>query len=168
VTFPSIDVGDLVGSPGVSREVRVRGTVEVLRTEVAGVPGEVEARLLLESVIEGILVSGRLLGTFSLRCARCLDGFERPFAIDVSELFVVGPASDDDEYLLGPGPEVDPGRMAVDAIGVEIPFAPLCRPDCLGLCEVCGGDRNLGGCPGHEAVDPRWAGLDALFEPTND
>jgi uncharacterized protein len=168
VTFPEIGVGDMVGHPGTSREVRVRGTVEDLGTEVATVAGEVEAHLLLESVIEGILVSGRLSGTFSFRCARCLEAFERPFAIDVSEMFVEEPAADDDEYRLGPGPDLDPGQMAVDAIGVEVPFAPLCRPDCLGLCEFCGGNRNLGECPGHETADPRWAGLDALFERAHD
>ena len=56
-------------------------------------------------------------------------------------------------------------RSIRDAVGVEMPFAPLCQPDCLGLCEVCGGNRNLGECPGHEAIDPRFAVLaDLLLE----
>jgi uncharacterized protein len=49
-----------------------------------------------------------------------------------------------------------------------MPFSPLCRPDCLGLCPGCGGDRNLGECPGHETTDPRWAALEGLLEPTPD
>jgi uncharacterized protein len=52
--------------------------------------------------------------------------------------------------------------MIRDAIGVELPFSPLCREDCLGLCPVCGADRNSEGCPGHVEVDPRWAALDPL------
>ena len=162
MTFAPIAVGDLLGLPGASRSVLVRGTLEELATEVAAVADEVEADLLLESVVEGILVSGRLTGALSLTCARCLDGFERRFAIELHELFVPAPAPDGDDYGLGAEGSLDVGPMALDAIGVEMPFAPLCRPDCLGLCEICGGNRNLGQCPGHEEVDPRWAGLQQL------
>ena len=56
---------------------------------------------------------------------------------------------------------IDPEQMVRDAVGVELPFSPLCRPDCQGLCPVCGGDRNLGECPGdHPSTDPRWAELE--------
>jgi uncharacterized protein len=81
----------------------------------------------------------------------------------VSELFVRSPDDDADAYPLGPDGELDPDQMVRDAVGVEMPFSPLCRPDCKGLCEVCGGDRNLGECPGHEDVDPRFAVLADLF-----
>src|SRR5436309_103662 len=66
--------------------------------------------------------------------------------------------------------QVDIDQIVRDAIGVEMPFAPLCRPDCQGLCPTCGGNRNLGECPGHVAVDPRFAVLsDLLLElPTTD
>jgi uncharacterized protein len=53
--------------------------------------------------------------------------------------------------------------MVRDAVVLEMPFAPLCRTDCLGLCPACGGDRNLGECPGHEEPDPRWSGLEAFL-----
>jgi uncharacterized protein len=43
-----------------------------------------------------------------------------------------------------------------------MPFSPLCRPECLGLCERCGGDRNLGECSCGPEVDPRWSVLDNL------
>ena len=121
------------------------------------------ADLLLESVIEGIVVSGRVGGTWRLRCARCLTEFDQPFEVRVSELFVRSPDDDADAYPLGPDGELDPDQMVRDAVGVEMPFSPLCRPDCKGLCEVCGGDRNLGECPGHEDVDPRFAVLADLF-----
>jgi uncharacterized protein len=54
--------------------------------------------------------------------------------------------------------------MLRDAVVLEMPFSPLCKQDCLGLCEICGGDRNLGECPGHAAIDPRWAALDVLVQ----
>jgi uncharacterized protein len=168
MTIEPIDVADLVDRPGASRTVRVRGSVEAPATDVAQILGEIEAELLLESVVEGILVSGRLTGEWSLRCARCLDAFRRPFETDVSEMFVARPEADGDDYPLGPEAAIDPRPLVVDAIGLDLPFAPICRPGCLGLCETCGGNRNLGECPGHEEVDPRWAGLEALLERMND
>jgi uncharacterized protein len=167
MTMDAIDVRDLVGSPGASREVTFRGTLEGLEGELAGVRDDrpIEGTLLLESVVEGILVSGHLRGTFSLRCARCLKEFAQPFDVEVHELFVPSPDEDADDYRLDPEGAIDPEQMVRDAVGVEIPFSPLHSPDCLGLCPVCGGDRNLGECPGdHPQTDTRWAGLDAVLD----
>jgi uncharacterized protein len=166
----TIDVRELVAHPGASREEPVRGTVDGLATELARVPDDVPvaAELLLESVVEGIVVSGHVGGTWRLRCARCLTEFDRPFDVAVSELFVRSPEEDADAYPLGPDGELDPDQMVRDAIGVEMPFSPLCRPDCKGLCEICGGDRNLGECPGHDKVDPRFAVLSGLFRDLAD
>jgi uncharacterized protein len=49
-----------------------------------------------------------------------------------------------------------------DAIFLELPLAPLCRPDCQGLCPECGADKNEAPCECPGPVDPRWATLDAL------
>lgn len=165
MTIDAIDVRDLVGHPGASREVAVRGVLEGLAGELAEVPDEIEGRLLLESVVEGILVSGHLRGTFRLRCARCLKDFTQPFDVEVHEMFVPAPDEDVDDYPLDPEGVIELDQMVRDAIGVEIPFSPLHSPDCQGLCPVCGGDRNLGECPGdHPSTDPRWAGLEHLLE----
>jgi DUF177 domain-containing protein len=163
MTLGPIDVRDLVGRPGTSREVRVRGCLDGLGTELASVSEDspIEGALLLESVLEGVAVSGRLTGTFQLSCARCLREFEGHFEVGLAERFVLDP--DDDEYALDPAGLLDPNQMVRDVVGVELPFSPLCSSDCLGLCPVCGGDRNEGECPGHDEVDPRWEGLEALL-----
>jgi uncharacterized protein len=163
----AIDVRDLLGQPGSAREVHVRGTLDDLGTELAGVPADrpLEADLLLESVVEGILVTGRVRGTMQLRCARCLKDFESPIEVDVSEMFVSEPDPDGDAYALGEEGALEPEQMIRDTVGVELPFSPLHSPDCLGLCPVCGGDRNLGECPGdHPQSDPRWAALDVVLD----
>jgi len=165
MSLAAIDVRDLVGHPGASREETIRGTVEDLATELARVPEDVpiQGELLLESVVEGILVSGRVRGTWTMRCARCLVEFDGTFDVALHELFVDRPVADADDYPLDPETGLDPDQMVRDVVGVEMPFSPLCRPDCQGLCEVCGGDRNLGECPGHEQTDPRFAVLADLF-----
>jgi uncharacterized protein len=162
-----IDVRDLVGRPGTSKVEQVSGTLEDLETELAGVADDAPIRgeLVLESITEGILASGRLEGSFTLRCARCLRGFQRGFSVDLSELFVSHPHQDSDEYPLDPEGYLEPDQMVRDVIGVELPFAPVCRPDCRGLCSRCGGDLNLGECTCAEPqIDPRWEGLEALLD----
>jgi uncharacterized protein len=165
MTMQTIDVRDLVGRPGASKEQSLHGTLDGLGTELAAVPEDapIVGELLLESVVEGILVSGRLAGTLKLGCARCLTEFERPFTVEVREMFVERPDEDADDYPLDPEGALDPGQMVRDVVGVELPFSPLCRPDCLGLCPICGGNRNLGECPGHDEVDPRFAVLSKLL-----
>jgi uncharacterized protein len=167
MTFDPIDVRGLVGHPGVSQRVHVRGGLAGLSTELAMVEGPIEGDLRLESIVEGIHVSGELTGAFRLRCARCLIELDRPFLVELQELYHVEPDAEADAYRLPPEGLIEPEPMLRDVVGVELPFAPLCRPDCRGLCSVCGEDRNLGACPGHDQIDPRWAALGSLvLEPT--
>jgi uncharacterized protein len=157
-----IDVRDLLDSPGASRPLHVAERFEGLETPLAEVPPEVPVRvdLLLESVAEGILVSGPLSGRIDYRCARCLKSFSGDFRVEVTELFALNPEEDDD-YPVREG-TIDLEPMVRDAVLLAIPFSPLCRADCLGLCERCGGDRNLGECTCPPAVDPRWEPLGRL------
>ena len=160
----AIDVRDLLDQPGSSKHVRVEESVEGLKTELAAVPeGEnLEGDLLLESVVEGIVVRGSVGGRMRLRCARCLKEFDRDFDVRMDELYAREPGPEDD-YVLADD-VLDPEPMVRDAVVLEMPYAPVCRPDCQGLCERCGGDRNLGECVCAPEVDPRWAGLDALLD----
>jgi uncharacterized protein len=155
-----VDVRDLLGHPGSHRTVRVEELVEGLRTELAHVPEDtpVAAELLMESVVEGILASGPVAGTMRLTCARCLKPFEAPFNIEVRELFTTAASDDDEDYPVQEG-FVDLTPMIRDNVIPAMPFAPLCREDCLGLCPRCGGDRNLGECSCSEPVDERWSAL---------
>jgi DUF177 domain-containing protein len=161
----AIDVRDLLEHPGASKTVRVDEAVPGLHTELADVPegSPVVGDLTLESVVEGVFVHGSIEGRFAMRCARCLKEFERDFDLPLDEMYVREPGPEDD-YVLEPDLTLDPEPMVRDAVVLEMPFSPLCTPNCLGLCPVCGGDRNLGECPGHEAVDPRWSALDGVFD----
>jgi uncharacterized protein len=157
-----VDVRDLVGHPGSSRRFHVGEAVEDLRLELAAVPEDrpIEGELLLESVVEGILVSGPLTGRMELSCARCLKSFEQVFQVEVSELFVSGPAPGGEEYELDPEGAIDLEPMVRDAVLLAMPFSPLCRLDCKGICERCGGDRNTGECTcAPVSADDRWAPL---------
>ncbi len=159
-----VEVQDLLRSPGASRRVRREAALEGLSTELAEVPAEAPVRvdLLLESVVEGIVASGPVSGRMRFRCARCLRAFSEGFSLEVTELFALDRAADDEEtYPIREG-AIDLEPMVRDVVVLSMPFSPLCRDDCLGLCERCGGDRNLGECSCAPEIDPRWAPLAGL------
>jgi DUF177 domain-containing protein len=96
-------------------------------------------------------------------CMRCLEPAMLDVEVDARE---VDQASTEDEELRSPyvvEDELDIGRWAHDAVLLTLPTQILCRPDCAGLCPVCG--ESLNDNPGHhhdEAPDPRWAKLNDL------
>lgn len=156
-----LDVRDLLGSVGATRDVRVRERVGGLATELASVPEDrdVVGSLHLESLVEGLVATGTLEGSMQLVCARCLTTMTSPFTLEVHELFAPGATGEDDAYPVSGG-AVDLEPLLRDVVLLAMPFAPLCRPGCLGLCERCGGDRNLNECACAVEPDPRWAALE--------
>lgn len=142
-------------------------------TEVIGVEEgtALDVDLRMESVIEGVLVTGSVSGRATGACVRCLD----PVHVDVDatfqELFAyadrhvhhleVGDEDATEEYLIE-GDLIDLEPVLRDAVVPALPFQPVCRPDCLGLCSQCG--ARLEDDPGHQhdVIDPRWAALAAL------
>jgi uncharacterized protein len=163
-----VDVRDLVGRPGTSRTARVEEPITGMATELATVPADrpVRASLLLQSILEGILVSGPVTGEMDLSCARCLHPIGRPFAVEVRELFASPErAEPDEDYLLPDTGVIDVEPMLRDAVVLSMPFSPLCRPDCKGLCPRCGGDRNLDECTCGPERDERWDVLSRIEFP---
>jgi uncharacterized protein len=163
IVMEPVDVRDLLAHPGASRRVAKEERFTGMKTELAAVPEErpVRIEVLLESVIEGVLVSGPLSGEISYRCARCLKDFGDDFRVEVRELYSPHANEERDEYPIRDG-QIDLEPMVRDAVVLAMPFSPLCRPDCLGLCPRCGGDRNLGECSCGPEIDPRWAALERL------
>ena len=96
-------------------------------------------------------------------CYRCLGDAVLELSISGREYQAESP---DDEQLTTPylhGNNLDLSAWAHDAIALALPDKILCRPDCAGLCPVCG--KNLNDEPHvHEEAesDPRWAALEAL------
>jgi uncharacterized protein len=124
----------------------------------------VEVDVILEVAVGGIAVTGEVRGPWWGECRRCLRRVEGTVAADVRELYRPAGSDEDEEetYLLGLD-HLDLRPLARDAILLELPLAPLCRPDCAGLCPVCGTDRNEALCDCDTAPrDVRWAALDVL------
>ncbi|GAC1651375.1 MAG: DUF177 domain-containing protein [Mycobacterium sp.] len=130
--------------------------------------------LRIESVSEGVLVSGTVSAPTSGECARCLTPVTGEVEIDLTELFaypdsVTDETTESDEIgrvgASGERDTVDLEQPIIDAIGLALPFSPLCGPDCAGLCPQCGVPLATA-TPGHhhEQIDPRWAKLTGILD----
>ena len=98
-------------------------------------------------------------------CIRCLEDADVAVEIDARE---VDQADTEDEELRSPyvvEDELDLGRWAHDAAILALPTQILCRPDCAGLCPVCGESLNDADPEAHKhdtGGDPRWNKLKEL------
>ena len=159
-----VNVADLVHRPGARRRERVEGRlaapVKVVDTElIAEIPVVVDT--LLEWVSDGLLATGTVEGSWEAPCRRCLKAARGEMRVDFQELFEADPR-EGESYRLGHD-FIDLEPLASEALTLNLPLAPLCTEDCLGLCPTCGADLNLGDCDCPPAdADPRWAALDVL------
>jgi uncharacterized metal-binding protein YceD (DUF177 family) len=141
------------------------------RVELIGVPAtaDVGLRLRLESVMEGVLVTGDLDVPVEGSCARCLEPIEDTLHLPVQELYAYSGStteatSEEDEVRRIDGDHLDLEPLVRDTVVLNLPLAPVCTDDCAGLCVDCG--QRLDDLPpghAHEVVDPRWAGLAGKF-----
>jgi uncharacterized protein len=147
----------------------VRTSVEApadLGISVIGVPlgSPVELDLRLESVVEGVLVSGSAVVEVRGECVRCLGEVSDQLEVGIQELFVY-PGMEPDDTLASrlAGDLIDLEPLLRDEVVLDLPFQPLCREDCSGLCVECGANLNDNPRHRHESrLDPRWAALQGL------
>jgi uncharacterized protein len=121
--------------------------------------------VVLEVVYGGIVVTGTVAAAWEGECRRCLQTARGGLRGEVREVYrphAAGEPADEETYPLG-ADHLDLRPLARDAVLLELPLAPLCRPGCAGLCPICGADLNTDRCACPPALsDPRWAALDAL------
>ena len=165
-----IDTRELGRRPGSMRTLsRSAPAPADLGVDVLGVAegSQLDLDLRLESVMEGVLVSGTVSAEVTGECVRCLDPIASPLVVDIQELFAYpGHEHHDDEIELHrvEAELLDLEPVLRDAVVLALPFQPLCRDDCPGLCPRCGARLAEDPGHGHEAVDIRWAALSGLVD----
>ncbi|MEU6029210.1 DUF177 domain-containing protein [Streptomyces tauricus] len=145
---------------------------------VIGVPegATVKLDLRLESVMEGVLVTGTAHALAKGECVRCLEPVEQQLETDFQEMFSypdaddrgrvkaepADDAEDDEDTLFIEDGLFDLEPVLRDAVVLALPMQPVCQDDCPGLCSQCG--ARLADDPDHhhDAVDIRWAALQGL------
>lgn len=157
-------VSDLLHAQGAQRSVRLEEPVDYhIELARAATDPPLQADVKLRSISGGIMVDGTIDYEVEITCQRCLNAHTEQAQRRVLQL--VEPAgSDDADYVLA-GDIIDLEPIIRDEVTLGLPDVPLCRPDCAGLCTVCGADLNTDACPGHveEPLSP-FAGLRDLLE----
>ncbi|MFD0413292.1 YceD family protein [Streptomyces sp. NPDC127108] len=176
------DTHELGRRPGamqrVTRSIDAPGSPAPFGVEgVIGVPdgAPVELDIRLESVMEGVLVTGTARASAKGECVRCLEPVELALEADFQEMFSypdaddrgrtaepADDAEDDEDRLFLEDGMFDLEPVLRDAVVLALPMQPVCQDDCEGLCSECG--VRLADDPDHhhDAVDIRWAALQGL------
>ncbi|MDN3264423.1 DUF177 domain-containing protein [Streptomyces sp. CSDS2] len=181
-----IDTHELGRRPGALQRL----TREIDAPRDLGIPGvigvpegsPVELDLRLESVMEGVLVTGTARATAEGECVRCLEPVGLELGADFQEMFSYPDADDRGRVIAEPGDDAedDEDRLFIedglidlepllrDAVVLALPMQPVCQDDCPGLCSECG--ARLADDPDHhhDAVDIRWAALQGLADTMTD
>jgi uncharacterized protein len=165
------DARELPRRPGSMRtQTRVVPAPADLGVEMIGVPegADISFDLRLESVSEGVLVTGSITVPLVGECGRCLTTINEEMTVTVQELFAYEKSTTDettdaDEVGRMQGDLIDLEPSLRDAVVLALPVNPVCREDCPGLCPECGGRWDeLPEGHTHEQADPRWAALSQL------
>ena len=157
-----VAVAVLRKNPGTRRRLKVTGPIADLDVSNSRVePGSaVELDVVLESVLGGMVVTGTVSACWEGECRRCLETATGRLLARVREVYT-DHADPEIEYAMTDD-WLDLEPLAHDACILELPLAPLCGPDCLGLCPECGVNRNRETCTCTEKTDRQWAGLAGL------
>lgn len=141
-----IDLARFVHSPGEGKRVDVDvspGELSYADQAYAVRGGATEARVDLSRTASGYALRLRLTAPVAGPCVRCLSDAAMDVEVDARE--VDQPGGSEEEGLRSPyvdGDELDVGAWAHDALALAMPIQFLCRPDCAGLCPVCGASLN--------------------------
>jgi uncharacterized protein len=124
-------------------------------------------------IVADIRLRGNFSGRFQVPCARCVEPVEIPLAADFDLIFRPAGADTEAAERSITAPETEIGYYLKDSLLLEdvlreqvllsLPVRTLCKPDCKGLCQRCGANRNSQTCTCEEGPnDPRWEALSGL------
>lgn len=172
-----IDVGEIVDHPGTSVVFNQDEQLELAELKLLA-PVRVALKAL--SLGEGRI---SLVGTIStqaeLECSRCANNYAEPLEVEVDELFLpkgspeLEPSSSKEDveaaslcvfaYECG---QLELDEVLRQNILASLPFCPLCKEDCKGVCAGCGVDLNTGvcTCSTEKEIDPRWNALKKFMQ----
>lgn len=159
----ALNAAELLRRPGIERSVSIDVAASELDLDDPRLAPDanVHVDVRLESLSDAVVVDGSLTVPWSGMCRRCLASIDGTLDAEVHELFQLRVVDPDASPIVGDVLDLAP--VVREIVLVELPFEPTCRPDCAGLCPVCGIDRNVATCRcDARAVDRRWAALEQL------
>ena len=155
---------------GLSLSCDVQADDLALGPEDARIPGSLAFSAKVTKAGTSVYVIGRLGGTVRRQCVRCLKDYDETLRLPIVGEYhrdtdlkskpagresAERPAADvDDEGYVYTGEEIELAGMLREQVLLATPMQPLCDDNCLGLCPVCGQDRNQRRCECREEQGP--------------
>lgn len=161
---------------GLPLDVEV-GAEELRLPQAAEITMPLPVRIIgcLTLVAEQVYFQGTIAGTMSAPCSRCVETAVHDFEVETQVMFLPPSAAgshedaeaagleDEPDIYVHDGMKLDLASPIYDQVVLAFPVQPLCRPDCAGLCQICGGNLNEASCACRtESGDPRFALLKNL------
>lgn len=163
----SFDLGALRLSSGEGRRLELDVSIEPFELGADSypvVPAVVPVKLdVSRTTGEGYSLRVRFAAALHGPCMRCLEPADAGYEVDAREISQPGAGEELESPYVEAG-VLDLAAWARDALALNLPRAILCRPDCAGLCPVCGENLNTAEAGhGHEPEpDSRWAKLSEI------
>jgi uncharacterized protein len=158
-----VNAAELLRRPGTERDIATEIAADALGLADARfrADDQIAIALHLESLIDGIVVVGTIDVPWHGACRRCLQPLDEHTESPVDELYQSVVTNPDAFEMTGD--QLDLLPMVRELALLDAPEAPLCRPDCAGLCPVCGVDLNNATCTCEAPAQPSvWDVLDQL------
>ena len=167
-----VNAAELLRAPGTRKHVAEVVPAEEIDAMSPAITGELVIELDLESTVDDIGLTGTISVPWTGHCRRCLKPLTQILVVDVDERYAPpttegGVAADDPADVDGAFPihrgQIDLRQVVREEVLLAVDDVPLCRPDCPGLCPLCGKDVSVEPCDCDATlVDDRWAVLDQL------
>ena len=147
-----IELEGRIENPGESLDLN--GHIDIASYSVGekdyALPGGISYSAVLTNAGDGILLTGMVRADVVGTCDRCLDEASFEIADEIQDYYLFHEpedAGEDEDYaVLGENRSLDLAEPICDAVVMGTPFVVLCRPDCAGLCPVCGCNLNREQC----------------------
>jgi len=126
-------------------DLAICGTLKLGLPDGRPSEAQVEGTLVVQNLESRVLLNGSIQAGGLAECGSCLEEFTVRWDVPVEVMILR---------------DVDLHDSLRECTILAYPQAPLCKPDCKGLCPECGIDRNQATCDCSEnEIDPRWEGL---------
>jgi len=123
-------------------------------------------KIVVSRTTEGLLVQVNGQARTGVDCVYCLESFEQILQLNFVEIYTFpSHAIEDTELILSDDLQIDLAPLLREYLLLDIPINPVCKPDCEGLCPICGEKLNISNCNhSEEPVDPRLSVLKTLLD----
>lgn len=113
-----------------------------------------EGLATIDRTPQGLFLQGNFSGGIPLQCVRCLEDFQHTLRWEFSDLYAFNKKSvTESGLILADDAHIDLQPLLRDYALLEVPINPICKPECRGLCPVCGENLNVTDCGHHPEQD---------------